>query len=82
MKSLKFDCRLVFEQNKWVLLCPAFNISGSEWEDLKTGLIDFLSQNYPGRHIEISYYFDMSSIPKWFHQYQNHYFNGKFKLTT
>jgi len=80
--NLQLECILGFENNRWVLRCDDFEITAAEWEDLKASLRQIVEKRYPGRQVEVAYYFDMQHIPRWFHQYQTHYFNGKFIINT
>ena len=72
------ECTLAFEGDKWILDCGVFRVEAAEWDDVQEKTAEAAAAYFPGQSLEIRYYFDMQSIPRWFHQYQNHYFNGIF----
>jgi len=81
-KKYQMDCNLQYREGKWRLWCGDREIAAAEWEDLKEKTVDFVRKKYPSAVVEVAYYFDMQSIPRWFHQYQTHYFNGKWIVKT
>jgi len=63
-----------------VIRCDSVTFEDTSREALFDKLLSFLKEIHPGKDVEVNYYFDMNSIPRWFHQYQNHYFNGKLYI--
>ncbi|NPA43192.1 MAG: hypothetical protein GXO27_04080 [Chlorobi bacterium] len=80
--AVRLECTLSFVEGKWVMHCGRENwrVEALDWETLKTKVHELVRARHPQSAVEVAYYFDMASIPKWFHQYQNHYFNGKLLI--
>ncbi len=78
----ELSCTLRFSEGKWVLEAENFKVSAPEWEKLQELIKKKIQKIFTAETVIVKYYFDMNSIPSWFHQYQNHYFNGKFIIKT
>ena len=76
------ECSVGYRDEKWYVQCGKVQLSHSEWQNLMDLLTGYIKDNYRGKEVKIKYYFDMNHIPRWFHQYQTHYFNGEFFIKT
>ncbi len=73
MKALELTLR--FENSLWTIKGEGFSVRDTELNEAERKLQVLVKKKFPGQPVEIRLRFDMQSIPRWFHQYQNHYFN-------
>ena len=77
MISGGLDFVLQYEDAEWICRHGTQVIKSSELDDLDESLFHFIKKKYPAGRYQVNIQFDMSSIPRWLHQYMPHYFNRK-----
>jgi hypothetical protein len=69
-----------FQEDIWTARADHMFLNAPSWNELLQKIYDYYLEEYPKHKVEVYYRFDMQAIPRWFHQYQTHYFNGKLTI--
>jgi len=71
---------LRYEGDKWIALYRDRAWRSSDRHVLEKQVVEYFKHlSNPPRRIHMR--FDMQSIPRWFHQYQTHYFNQILEIS-
>lgn len=71
----RMDYILGYRHPHWIITGNGIDIRHTELKTAETLLAEEIRKKFPDQKIEVYLRFDMKTIPQWFHQYQNHYFN-------
>ncbi len=77
---IRREALIGFAHGQWTARLDEQRFYASEWKALREQLVRFCRQNGAGQAVRIYLRFDMRDIPRWFHQYQTHYFNEIIEL--
>ncbi len=70
----RYEVVLRYEGDQWIARYGSLEWRASDRGQLEAQVVDYFRARYV-TPFRIYMHFDMQSIPRWFHQYQTHYFN-------
>lgn len=82
VKMRHLEALIGFSGELWTARLDGHRFEAPEWNLLQEQLIRHCRENYPGEALRLRLRFDMRQIPRWFHQYQTHYFNEIIEINT
>ena len=82
VKMRHLEALIGFSGALWTARLDGHRFEAPEWDLLQEQLIRHCRQTCPGQSLRIGLRFDMRQIPRWFHQYQTHYFNEIIEINT